>query len=183
MIDQQRRTWVKSPKIGCSADPAYSHRRQCADNWRPSCSCAAKSAGRMANNIATGALSRARESPAGAWCSDTCCTWARQRHAGIGMAAVDRGFGGRRSAAADTVAVSGRPLRRSAGGRLDRPRQAVAVAVAPAAPMGRMLAGPDAMARTAARPVLVEAVGVEPQGDALGSGAVRTGRLPPAGAG
>jgi hypothetical protein len=51
------------------------------------------------------------------------------------------------------------------------------------APMGRMLAGADAMARTAARPVLVEAVGVEPQRDALGSGAVRAGRLPPAGAG
>src|SRR5215467_13717834 len=86
-------------------------------------------------------------------------------------------------AAAHTVAVSGRPLRRSAGGRLDRPRQAVAVAVAPAAPMGRMLAGADAVARTAARPVLVEAVGVEPQRDALGSGAVRAGRLPSAGAG
>src|SRR6516162_2890267 len=96
---------------------------------------------------------------------------------------VDRGFGGRRRAAADAVAVSGRPLRRSAGERLDRPRQAVAVAVAPAAPMGRMLAGADAMARTAARPVLVEAVGVEPQRDALGSGAVRAGCLPPAGAG
>ena len=36
---------------------------------------------------------------------------------------------------------------------------------------------------TAARPVLVEAVGVEPQRDALGSGAVRAGCLPPAGAG
>ena len=33
------------------------------------------------------------------------------------------------------------------------------------------------------RPVLVEAVGVEPQRDALGSGSVRAGRLPPAGAG
>src|SRR5262252_4317327 len=106
-----------------------------------------------------------------------------QRFAGIGVAAVDRGFGGRRRAAADAVAVSGRPLRRNAGGRLDRPRQAVAFAVAPTAPMGRMLAGSDAMARTAARPVLVEAVGVEPQRDALGSGAVRAGRLPPAGAG
>src|SRR5262250_230706 len=56
---------------------AYSHRRQCADNWRPSCSCAAKFAGRMANNIATGALSRTRGSPAGAWCGGTCCIWAR----------------------------------------------------------------------------------------------------------
>jgi hypothetical protein len=29
------------PKIGCSADQVYSQDRQCADNWRPSCSCAA----------------------------------------------------------------------------------------------------------------------------------------------
>jgi hypothetical protein len=41
--------------------------------WRPSCSCAAKSAARMASNIATGALSRTHASPAGAWCSGTCC--------------------------------------------------------------------------------------------------------------
>jgi hypothetical protein len=27
------------PKIGCSADQVYSQDRQCADNWRPSCSC------------------------------------------------------------------------------------------------------------------------------------------------
>src|SRR5215468_10892717 len=31
----------------------------------------------MANNIATGALSRTRGSPSGAWCSGTCCIWAR----------------------------------------------------------------------------------------------------------
>ena len=42
---------------------------------------------------------------------------------------------------------------------------------------GAHVGSPWAMARTAARPVLVEAVGVEPQGDALGSGAVRTGYL------
>ena len=30
------------PENRRSADQAYSHRRQCADNWRPSCSCAAK---------------------------------------------------------------------------------------------------------------------------------------------
>src|ERR1700730_19370505 len=100
-----------------------------------------------------------------------------QRFAGIGVAAVDRSFGGRRSAAADAVAVSGRSLRRSFGGRLDRPRQAVAVAVAPATAVGRVLAGVDAVARTAAGSVLVEAVGVEPQRDALGSGSVRAGRL------
>src|SRR5437764_1345503 len=53
-----------------------------------------------------------------------------QRHAGVGVAAVDRGARGRRLKTADAVAVSGRPLRRGgAGGRLSRPRQAVAVAV------------------------------------------------------
>ena len=31
----------------------------------------------MANNIAPGALSRTPGSPAGAWCSGTCCIWAR----------------------------------------------------------------------------------------------------------
>jgi hypothetical protein len=35
------------------------------------------------------------------------------------VAAVDRGARGRRHATADAIAVSGRPLRRSAGGRLD----------------------------------------------------------------
>ena len=79
------------------------------------------------------------------------------------MATLDRGDRGRRPATADAVAVSGRPLRRAAGGRLDRPRQAVAVAVAPAAAVGRVLAGVDAVARTAAGSVLVEAAGVEPQ--------------------
>jgi len=44
-------------------------------------------------------------------------------------------------------------------------------------PNGAHVGSPWAMARTAARPVLVEAVGVAPQGDALGSGAVRTGYL------
>ena len=68
---------ARTPKIGCSADQVYSHGRQYADNWRPSCSCAAKFAGRMASNTATGALSRTRASAAGAWCSGTCCIWAR----------------------------------------------------------------------------------------------------------
>src|SRR6059058_4927944 len=95
-----------------------------------------------------------------------------QRHAGVGVAALDRGARGRRCATADAVAVSGRSRRRSAGGRLNRPRQAVAVAVAPATAMGRMLAGVDAVARTAAGSVLVEASGVEPQRNALGSGPV-----------
>src|SRR5437763_12548072 len=82
-----------------------------------------------------------------------------QRHAGVGVAAVDRGARGRRYATADAVAVSGRSRRRSAGGRLNRPRQAVALAVAPATAVGRVLAGVDAMARTAAGSVLVEAAG------------------------
>src|SRR5271156_4381720 len=49
-----------------------------------------------------------------------------------------------------------RPLRRSAGGRLDRPRQAVAVAVAPAAAVGCVLADATAVAKTAAGSVLVK---------------------------
>src|ERR1700746_1370719 len=85
-----------------------------------------------------------------------------QRHAGVGVAAVDRGDRGRRSATADAVAVSGRPLRWSAGGRRDRPRQAVAAAVAPATAMGRVLAGAAAVAGTAARSVLVEAARRKP---------------------
>src|SRR6516164_4483260 len=44
-------------------------------------------------------------------------------------------------------------------------------------------AGAAAVARAAARSVLVEAAGSEPQRDALGSGAVRARRLPLAGAG
>jgi transposase len=79
------------------------------------------------------------------------------------VAALDRGARGRRYATADAVAVSGRSLRRSAGGRLNRPRQAVAVAVAPATAVGCVLAGVDAVARTTAGSVLVEAAGVEPQ--------------------
>src|SRR3954466_572122 len=106
-----------------------------------------------------------------------------QRHAGVGVAALDRGARGRRYATADAVAVSGRSLRRSAGGRLDRPRQGVPVAIAPATTVGRVLAGVDAMARTAAGSVLVEAAGVESQRNALGSGPVRSGCLSLAGAG
>src|SRR5690242_10708904 len=59
----------------------------------------------------------------------------------------------------------------------------VAVAVAPATAVGRVLAGVNAMARTAAGSVLVEAAGVESQRNALGSGPVRAGRLSLAGAG
>src|SRR5258706_9847058 len=69
-----------------------------------------------------------------------------QRHAGVGVAALNRGARGRRHATADAVAVSGRPRRRGAGGHLDRPRQAVAVAVAPATAVGCVLAGVDAVA-------------------------------------
>src|SRR5215468_3979905 len=91
-----------------------------------------------------------------------------QRFAGIGLAAVDRGFGGWRGAAADTVAVSGRPLRGAADGCFGRRRQTVAIVSASATAVGRVLAGADAVARVAARSVLVEAAGSEPQRDALG---------------
>src|SRR5262252_277626 len=99
------------------------------------------------------------------------------------MAAVDRGLGRRRRASADPVAVSGRPRRGATGGRLDRRRQAVGIASAPATTVGRVLAGAAAVARAATRSVLVEAAGSEPQGDAVGSGVVRAGRVPLAGAG
>src|SRR3982074_1906807 len=82
-----------------------------------------------------------------------------QRHAGVGVATLDRGDRGRRPATADAVAVSGRPLRRAAGGRLDRQRQTVGAAAAPAATVGRVLADATAVAGTAARSVLVEAGG------------------------
>src|ERR1700730_6181142 len=56
VIERQGVPRARTPKIGCSADQVYSHGRQYADNWRPSCSCAAKFAGRMASNTATGAF-------------------------------------------------------------------------------------------------------------------------------
>src|ERR1700757_5163896 len=58
----------------------------------------------------------------------------------LGVAAVDRGFGRWRGAAADTVAVSGRPRPGDAGGCLDRRRQTIGIASAPAAAVGRVLA-------------------------------------------
>ena len=58
-------------------------------------------------------------------------------------------------------------MRRTAGGRLDRRRQTIRIASAPAAAVGRVLAGTDAVARAAARSVLVEAAGSEPQRDAV----------------
>src|SRR6201989_1039216 len=135
---------------------------------------------------ATSLLERCREHAdrQGARGAAACAVPGRdQRHAGVGVAALDRGARGRRYATADAVAGSGRSLRRSAGGRLNRPRQAVAVAVAPATAVGRVLAGVDAMARAAAGSVLVEAAGVESQRNALGSGPVRSGCLSLAGAG
>src|ERR1700751_5030178 len=70
-----------------------------------------------------------------------------QRFAGIGLAAVDRGFGGWRRAAADTVAVSGRPCRGAADGCFGRRRQTVGVASGSGTAVGRVLAGTDAVAR------------------------------------
>src|SRR5439155_21894837 len=83
------------------------------------------------------------------------------------LAWVDRGFGGWRCAAAYAVAVSRGPLRGAAGRRLDRRRQAVGIAPAPATAVGRVLAGAAAVARAAARSVLVEAAGGEPHAAAV----------------
>src|SRR5260370_11787126 len=135
---------------------------------------------------ATSLLERCREH-AGRWGARGAAARAvpgrDQRHAGIGVAAVDRGFGGWRRATPDAIAVSGRPLRGTLGGRLDPPRQTVRVAAAPAAAMGRVLAGAAAVARAAAGSVLVQAAGVEPQRDAVGSCPVRAGGVSLAGAG
>src|SRR6202030_717341 len=84
-----------------------------------------------------------------------------QRHARVGVAAVDRGFGRRCCATPHAVAVFGRPLRGTAGRRLDCRRQAVGIAAVPAAAVGRVLAGAGALARVAARSVLVQAAGRE----------------------
>ena len=183
VIERQGVPRARAPKIGCSADQVYSQGRQCADNWRPSCSCAAKFAGRMASNTATGALSRTRGSPGGAWCSGTCCTSARST--------TRRNWrGGGRSRYWRTARRNParcRCFRRTAvkdcSRLFDCPRQAVGVAAAPAAAMGRVLAGAAAVARAAAGSVLVQAAGVEPQRDALGSGPVRAGGVSLAGAG
>src|ERR1700687_2515138 len=59
----------------------------------------------------------------------------------LAWAAVDRGFGGWRRAAAGTIAVSGRPCRGAAGGRFGGRRQIVGIASASATAVGRVLAG------------------------------------------
>ena len=106
-----------------------------------------------------------------------------QRLAGTGVAPVDRGAGRRGRSAEDAGVVSRRSLHGDFAGRLDRSAEAVATAAVPAAAMGRLLAGAFALGGVAARSVLVGAPAGEPQGHALGSGAVRAGRLPVAGAG
>src|SRR5437763_16958874 len=103
----------------------------------------------MASNTATGALSRTRGLPGARGAAARAVSGRVQRHPGVGVAAVDRGARGRLPTTADTVAVSGRPRRRSACGRLDRPRQAVAVAAAPAAAPVRMLGAAAAVSGTA----------------------------------
>src|SRR5713101_4131733 len=70
-----------------------------------------------------------------------------QRYAGTGLAQVNRHPGGRGTAAAHAVAVSGGPLRGIAAGRLDRSVAAKRAAVVPAAPVGRMLVGAELVAR------------------------------------
>src|SRR5437016_6960060 len=70
-----------------------------------------------------------------------------QRFAGTGLAQVNRHPGGRGTAAAHAVAVSGGPLRGIAAGRLDRSVAAKRAAVVPTAPVGRMLVGAELVAR------------------------------------
>ena len=67
--------------------------------------------------------------------------------------------------------------------RLDRSAEALAASPVSAAAMGRLLAGAEPVGGVAARSVLGRAAADEPQGHALGSGAVRAGRLSAAGAG
>jgi len=86
MIGLQAAVRLKIGEMGRSAEEVYSQGREHADHARPSCSCATRTAGRMASRIATGALSRTRGSPGAAWCSGTCCTWARSTAPGISVA-------------------------------------------------------------------------------------------------
>src|SRR5438874_13242019 len=85
-----------------------------------------------------------------------------QRFAGTGLAQVNRHPGGRGTAAAYAVAVSGGPLRGIAAGRLDRSVAAERAAVVPAAPVGRMLVGAELVGRACARSVLGRTVAAEP---------------------
>jgi len=105
-----------------------------------------------------------------------------QRFARIGLAQVDRRAGRRGGRAAHAIAVCGGPLRGAAAGRLDRPLAAERAAAMPTAPMGRMLAGAELVARAGARSVLGRAAAPEPQRHAVGSGAVAAGDLPTSGA-
>jgi len=70
----------------------------------------------------------------------------RPSQPGTGVAPVDRGAGRRCRPAPDAVAVPGGSLRRSFAGQLDHPPQAVTTAVMPAATVGCVLAGADAVA-------------------------------------
>ena len=152
------------------------------NNAAPPCFCAIRFATRTASGIATGAWSRTSASRAEALCRSMCCIWARsttrRNWRGAARSSVGRGCGSTQ----DPVAVSRRSLRRSAAGRLDRSVEALAASPLSAAPMGRVLAGADVVGRVATRSVLGRASAGEPQGDALGSGTVRAGRLSPAGA-
>src|SRR5580700_10546800 len=68
-------------------------------------------------------------------------------------------------------------------GGLMRDIRAIRSSAAPTSAMGGVLAGAASVAATAARSVLGRASSAQPQGDPLGSGAVRAGRLSVAGAG
>src|SRR5208337_2804106 len=105
-----------------------------------------------------------------------------QRLAGTRMAPFDRGVGRGGGSTEDSVAVSRRSLRGAAARRLDRSVEALATSPLPAATMGRLLVGADVVGGVATRSVLGRATSGKPQGDALGSGVVRAGRLSLAGA-
>src|SRR6516165_10477608 len=105
-------------------------------------------------------------------------SWRDQLFAGAGVAQVDRGARRGRRSAAQLGAVSGRSLRRRAARCACGGAAAVAGATEPTAAMGCVLAGGAAVGRTAARSFLERPTAGEPQGHALGSGAVGARSLP-----
>ena len=167
---------------GCSADQGYFLRHRSVNNGAPLCSCAIRFASRTASGIATGASSRTSAWRAEAWSRSMCCTGRDQRHARTGVAALDRSVGRGGGSAEDAISVSRRSLRGASARRLDRSTEPLAASPLSSTSMGRLLAGAEPVGGVAARSVLGRAVAEEPQGHALGSGAVRAGRLSPAGA-
>src|SRR5690348_11818794 len=79
--------------------------------------------------------------------------------------------------------VSGGPMRGRTVGRLHCPAEAVGAAVVSAAAMGRLLVGPGALGRAAARLLLGRAAAGQPKRNPVGGHSVRAGQLSAAGAG